>query len=64
MSAGIGLVALPPALLDTVYDIWRQNRLDQEVWQVIEERVEAAEPQLAAMPGDALSTDDRASSAP
>ena len=54
VSAGIGLVAVPPVLLDTVYGIWRQNRLDQEVWQVIEERVEAAEPQLAGATADAL----------
>jgi hypothetical protein len=57
VSAGIGLVAVPPVLLGTVYGIWRQNRLDQEVWQVIETRVEAAEPQLAPVSGAALATD-------
>ncbi len=58
VSAGIGLVAVPPVLLGTVYGIWRQNRLDQEVWRVIEEQVEAAEPQLTGATGDALATDD------
>ena len=59
VSAGIGLVAVPPVLLGTAYGIWRQNRLDQDVWRVIEERVEAAEPQLAGTTSDALVTDDR-----
>ncbi len=63
VSAGIGLVAVPPVLLGTVYGIWRQNRLDQEVWRVIEEQVEAAEPQLTGPMGDALFTDDLSSSA-
>ena len=63
VSAGIGLVAVPPVLLGTAYGIWRQNRLDQEVWQVIEQQVEAAEPQLTGPMGDALFTDDRSSSA-
>ncbi len=51
VSAGIGLVAVPPVLLGTAYGIWRQNRLDQEVWQVIEEQVEAVELQLAGARG-------------
>ena len=55
VSAGIGLVAVPPVLLGTAYGIWRQNRLDQEVWRMIEERVEAAEPQLPGAPGTATS---------
>ena len=63
VSAGIGLVAVPPVLLGTVYGIWRQNRLDQEVWQVIETRVEAAEPQLAPVSGVALAPDGHPSSA-
>lgn len=54
VSAGIGLVAVPPVLLGTAYGIWRQNRLDQEVWSVIEEQVEALEPQSVAVTGQAL----------
>jgi hypothetical protein len=48
VSAGIGLVAVPPVLLGTAYGIWRQNRLDQEVWSVIEAQVEDAEPPVLA----------------
>jgi hypothetical protein len=32
-------------LLGTAYGIWKENRLDQEVWQVIDEAVSASEPQ-------------------
>jgi hypothetical protein len=36
VSGAIGLVAVPPVLLGTAYGIWKENRLDQEVWQVID----------------------------
>ncbi len=42
VSAGIGLVAIPPVLLGTAYGIWKENQLDQEVWRVVDERVNAA----------------------
>jgi hypothetical protein len=45
VSGAIGLVAVPPVLLGTAYGIWKENRLDQEVWQVIDEAVSASEPQ-------------------
>jgi hypothetical protein len=38
VSGTIGLVAVPPVLLGTAYGIWKENQLDQEVWQVIDER--------------------------
>jgi hypothetical protein len=38
ISGAIGLVAVPPVLLGTAYGIWKENQLDQEVWQVIDER--------------------------
>ena len=41
VSGGIGLVAVPPVLLGTAYGIWKENQLDKEVWQVIDERVNA-----------------------
>src|SRR5215467_2886462 len=41
VSGVIGLVAVPPVLLGTAYGIWKENQLDQEVWQVIDERVSA-----------------------
>ena len=43
VSGAIGLVAVPPVLLGTAYGIWKENRLDQEVWQVIDQAVGASE---------------------
>jgi hypothetical protein len=42
VSAGIGLVAVPPVLLGTAYGIWKENQFDLEVWRVVDERVNAA----------------------
>jgi hypothetical protein len=36
---------VPPVLLGTAYGIWKENRLDQEVWQVIDKAVSAGEPE-------------------
>jgi hypothetical protein len=44
ISGAIGLVAVPPVLLGTAYGIWKENRLDQEVWQVIDNAVSASGP--------------------
>jgi hypothetical protein len=44
VSAGIGLVAVPPVLLGTAYGIWKENQFDQEVWRVVDERINAALP--------------------
>jgi len=41
VSGAIGLVAVPPVLFGTAYGIWKENQLDKEVWQVIDERVGA-----------------------
>jgi hypothetical protein len=41
ISGAIGLVAVPPVLLGTAYGIWKENQLDKEVWQVIDERISA-----------------------
>ena len=38
------LVAVPPVLLGTAYGIWKENRFDQEVWQVIDNAVSTSEP--------------------
>ena len=43
MSGAIGLVAVPPVLLGTAHGIWKKNKLDQEVWQVIDKAVGASE---------------------
>ena len=45
VSGAIGLIAVPPVLLGTAYGIWKENRLDQEVWQEIEKAVSASEPE-------------------
>jgi hypothetical protein len=44
VSGAIGVVALPPVLLGTAYGVWKQNQLDKEVWQVIDERIGTSEP--------------------
>ena len=36
-------MAVPPVLLGTVYGIWKENKLDHEVWQVIDKAVGASE---------------------
>jgi hypothetical protein len=41
VSGAIGLVAVPPVLPGTAYGIWKENKLDQEVWQVIDKAVSA-----------------------
>ena len=43
VSGAIGLVAVPPVLLGTAHGIWKKNKLDQEVWQVIDKAVGASE---------------------
>jgi len=48
VSGAIGLVAVPPVLLGTAYGIWKENRLDQEVWQVIDNAVSASGPEKTA----------------
>ena len=42
VSAGIGLVAVPPVLLGTAYGIWKEHQLDSEVWHVVDRRIGAA----------------------
>ena len=49
VSAGIGLVAVPPVLLGTAYGIWKENQLDNEVWQVIDQRLASTEPTPATV---------------
>ena len=50
VSGAIGLVAVPPVLLGTAYGIWKENRLDQEVWQVIDKAVTATTPESTPGP--------------
>lgn len=48
VSAGIGLVVVPPLLLSTAYGIWRQTRLDQELWRVVDLTIDVAAPEPRA----------------
>jgi hypothetical protein len=41
ISGAIGLVAIQPVLLGTAYGVWKENQLDKQVWQVIDECVGA-----------------------
>jgi hypothetical protein len=43
VSGAIGLVAVPPVLLGTAYGIWKENQLDKEVWQVIDNAIGTSE---------------------
>jgi hypothetical protein len=47
VSAGIGLVAVPPVLLGTAYGIWKEHQLDNEVWRVVDQRLAGTEPAAA-----------------
>jgi hypothetical protein len=40
ISGAIGL-AVQPVLLGTAYGIWKEHQLDEQVWQVIDERTRA-----------------------
>ena len=40
ISGAIGL-AVQPVLVGTAYGIWKENQLDKQVWQVIDERAGA-----------------------
>ena len=53
VSGAIGLVAVPPVLVGTAYGIWKENQLDKQVWQVIDERVGASEPPPGTSTGTA-----------
>jgi hypothetical protein len=41
ISGAIGL-AVQPVLVGTAYGIWKENQLDKQVWQVIDERTGAS----------------------
>jgi hypothetical protein len=41
VSGAIGLAVVRPVLPGTAHGIWKENQLDKEVWQVIDERVSA-----------------------
>ena len=44
VSAGIGVLLLPPVLNGTIWGVWKEHSLDDRVWRVVDERIKAAEP--------------------
>jgi hypothetical protein len=53
VSAGIGLLVLPPVLIGTIWGIWKEHSLDDVVWRVVDERVNAAMPEPSPASGGA-----------
>ena len=44
VSAGIGVLLMPPVLIGTIWGVWKEHSLDDRVWRIVEERVNAATP--------------------
>jgi hypothetical protein len=44
VSAGIGVLLMPPVLIGTIWGVWKEHKLDDRVWGIVEERVNAAPP--------------------
>jgi hypothetical protein len=44
VSAGIGVLLLPPVLIGTIWGVWKEHSLDDRVWRIVDERIKAAEP--------------------
>jgi hypothetical protein len=47
VSAGIGVLLMPPVLIGTIWGVWKEHSLDDRVWGIVEERVNAAPPATA-----------------
>jgi hypothetical protein len=55
VSAGIGVLLMPPVLIGTIWGVWKEHSLDDRVWGIVEDRVKAAPPSgatSAAAAGD------------
>jgi len=44
VSAGIGVLLIPPVLIGTIWGVWKEHSLDDRVWRIVDERVNAAAP--------------------
>ncbi len=44
VSAGIGVLLMPPVLIGTIWGLWKEHSLDERVWRIVEERINAAVP--------------------
>jgi hypothetical protein len=42
VSAGIGVLLMPPVLIGTIWGLWKEHSLDDRVWRIVEERINAA----------------------
>jgi hypothetical protein len=45
VSAGIGVLLMPPVLIGTIWGVWKEHSLDDRVWRIVEERANAAAPE-------------------
>jgi hypothetical protein len=44
VSAGIGVLLIPPVLIGTIWGVWKEHSLDDRVWRIVDERTNAAAP--------------------
>jgi hypothetical protein len=44
VSAGIGVLLMPPVLIGTIWGVWKEHSLDERVWRIVDERINAATP--------------------
>ena len=44
VSAGIGVLLMPPVLIGTIWGVWKEHSLDEIVWRIVDQRVNAATP--------------------
>jgi hypothetical protein len=44
VSAGIGVLLMPPVLIGTIWGVWKEHSLDERVWRIVDQRVNAATP--------------------
>jgi predicted peroxiredoxin len=44
VSAGIGVLLIPPVLIGTIWGVWKEHSLDDRVWRIVDERTSAAPP--------------------
>ena len=53
VSAGIGVLLMPPVLIGTIWGVWKEHSLDDRVWRAVEERIDAAAPDTSPAAGAA-----------
>jgi hypothetical protein len=54
VSAGIGVLLIPPVLIGTIWGVWKEHSLDDRVWRIVDERVNAAAPDTSQPDGAAV----------